>query len=418
MARQSIKINKNLQYYKFCGYGFFKNLKLYEPFLILFFLSNELSFFQIGILYSVRELTRNVLEIPAGIIADSAGRRRTMILSFAFYIISFLIFYSVSNFVFFLVAMLVYALGDAFRTGTHKAMIFDYLTLKGWANQKTYYYGHTRSYSQLGSALSSLVGGFLVFYTGNYRDIFIFTTIPYVLELILISSYPKSLDGMRARFSQERLSSNFRQVYKSFIRSFKDRAILKSIAVLSVHTGYFRSFKDYLQPVLQSLAISLPFLLFLDQQKRTAILIGSVYFVIYLLTSASARRSGSFSSRFKSLNKPLNITLLAGFVFGMLSGLFIHLGFLIIAVIFYILIFMLENLRKPMGIANIAEKSDPRILATTLSVESQVHSIVMAVLAPLIGVLADYAGLGPAIFIISAVLLLVSPAVLLRKQNG
>ena len=87
------KFNKDLQYYKFCIYGFLKNLRFFEPFLILFFLEKGLSFFQIGTLYAIREITINILEIPTGIVADSLGRRRTMIFSFIAYIISFIIFY-------------------------------------------------------------------------------------------------------------------------------------------------------------------------------------------------------------------------------------------------------------------------------------------------------------------------------------
>jgi len=180
MSKQSFI--KDKQYFKFCAYGFLKNLRLFEPFLILFFLEAGLSFLEIGMLYSVREIMRNLLEMPAGILADALGRRRTMINSFAFYIISFLTFYFAHSFVLLMTAMIFYALGDAFRTGTHKAMIFDYLKIKGWQDQKVHYYGHTRSWSQLGSALSALIAGVLVFFTGHYRLIFVFSTIPYVLD--------------------------------------------------------------------------------------------------------------------------------------------------------------------------------------------------------------------------------------------
>jgi len=163
---------KNLQYYKFCFYGFLKNLRFFEPFLILFFLESGLSFLQVGVLYSIREIARYLLEIPAGFIADSIGRRITMVTSFSFYILSFVVFYTGSFFFIFIFAMICYSIGDAFRTGTHKAMIFDYLKINGWEDQKVSYYGHTRSFSQLGSALSALLAGFFIFFTGMYRAIF------------------------------------------------------------------------------------------------------------------------------------------------------------------------------------------------------------------------------------------------------
>ena len=142
--------SKDLQYYKFCAYGFLKNLRFFEPFLILFFLEKDITFFQIGILYTVRELTRNIFEIPAGLAADVLGRRRTMISSFILYIISFLVYSSSRSMLVLSAATIIFGLAEAFRTGTHKAMIFDYLQNKGWPDQKVHYYGHTRSWSQAG----------------------------------------------------------------------------------------------------------------------------------------------------------------------------------------------------------------------------------------------------------------------------
>ena len=47
-----------------------------------------------------------------------------MIQSFMAYIISFLIFYLASGFWLMMLAMTSFAFGEAFRGGTHKAMIF------------------------------------------------------------------------------------------------------------------------------------------------------------------------------------------------------------------------------------------------------------------------------------------------------
>jgi len=158
---QKTTILKDKQYYKFCIYGFLKNLRFFEPFLLLFFYSKGISFLQIGILYAIREIAINVFEIPSGIIADALGRRKTLASSFLVYIIAFIIFYFYSSFFLFAYAMLFYALGEAIRSGINKAMIVDYLNRTNQIKYKVEYYGHTRSASQFGSALSSLAGGIL-----------------------------------------------------------------------------------------------------------------------------------------------------------------------------------------------------------------------------------------------------------------
>lgn len=417
MSGQRRNFKKDRQFYKFCFYGFLKNLRLFEPFLILFFLENKLSFLQIGFLYSLREISRNLLEIPAGILADSLGRKKTMISSFLFYILSFFSFYFSESYGAFILSMVLYSLGDAFRTGTHKAMIFDYLKINGWEDEKVYYYGHTRSYSQLGSAVSALIAGFFVFFTDSFRLIFIFSAIPYILDLILISTYPKELDGEVARFEKGKILSIFKKVLIDFLFSFKELRILKSISNLSMFTGYFQSLKDYLQPVLQALALSLPVLVILEDKQRISVIFGVVYFFIYLLTSYSSRHAGSYSKRFKNLRIPLNSTLITGLLIGGLSGLFYETNIIWVSVIFFIGIYIIENLRKPIGIAFVTETVDNRILATVLSAESQAHTLVAALLAPLIGYLADVYGLGYAILSISGLLILLSPLYLLGKKK-
>jgi hypothetical protein len=295
-------------------------------------------------------------------------------------------------------------------------MIFDYLKINGWTDQKAYYYGHTRSFSQLGSAISSLVGGFMVFYTGSYREIFLYTAIPYILDLMLVASYPRSLDGMRPQTGRPQVIDNFKQVTKGFIDSFIRITTLRVVANLSLHTGFFQAIKDYLQPVLQTLALSLPVMLMFGEKQRTAVIVGIVYFVIYLLTSFSSRKSGVFSSHFSSLQRPLNLTLAIGLVSGVLCGLFYISGLVVGAVITFVFIFMLENLRRPIGVSTVADITNKDYLATILSAESQSHSLLTALLAPAIGYLADTAGLGWSLFLVSGFLLLLSPLIYLRRS--
>lgn len=417
MEKPKRSFTKDKQYFKFCLYGFLKNLEFFEAFQILFLLENGLTFLQIGLLYSIREIMRNLLEIPAGIFSDSLGRRKTLMFSFGFYIISFLIFYFSHLYQAFAVAMIFYSLGDAFRTGTHKAMIFDYLRLKGWVDQKVYYYGHTRSWSQMGSAVSAIIAAILIYYSGGFRVIYLYSTIPYVLDLLLISSYPKELDGEVAIFDKTRIFENFKRVFKDFLFAIKNWKVLKSLINLSSHTGFYAAMKDYLQPVLQSLALSLPILLTYKETQRTSIIVGGVYFIVFILTSFSARRAGRFSSRFSSLVFPLNTTLIIGLSMGVLSGISYLQDWLVLSVMFYVGIYIIENLRKPIGIAYMTENIDHHILATVLSAESQVHALIAALCAPLIGFVADRYGLGFAIAGVSALMVVLSPVYLVRKKK-
>jgi hypothetical protein len=90
---------------------------------------------------------------------------------------------------------------------------------------------------------------------------------------------------------------------------------------------------------------------------------------------------------------------------------------LVLSVIFYVGIYVIENLRKPIGIAYVTENIDTHILATVLSAESQVHALIAAICAPLIGFLADRYGLGYAITGVSGLMIVLSPFYFVKRNK-
>ncbi len=54
-------IKKDSMYYRFCLYGFLKNQRFFDPFIILFFREMGMSFLEIGTLFSIREIATNIL---------------------------------------------------------------------------------------------------------------------------------------------------------------------------------------------------------------------------------------------------------------------------------------------------------------------------------------------------------------------
>lgn len=406
---------KDRQYFKFCSYGFLKNLRFFDPFLFLFFLDKGLGFVEIGFLVSFREILVYIMEIPAGILADVFGRRKIMILAFISYIISFSLFYFAGSYWVFLISFVFYGFGDAFRQGTHKSMIIDYLRLNGWLASKTTYYGHTRSWSQMGSAISSLVAAALVVISGNYQVVFLFSTIPYFLNLLMMATYPKELDGLVGTSSNISLKLKFRQVFSDLRHTCRKPAVLKAVANLSFYTGFYKASKDYLQPLLETIAISMPLFLVLHEKQRSAVLIGVIFFMLHLVTALASRSSGRFARSFSFIGRPLNLTLIAGFVFGLVAGIFYSQGWMIAAAIFFVLIYAVENLRKPAGISYLTDHTDHTVLSSALSFQSLAETLVAAALAPLIGWIADEWDPGIALMCVSALMLITPVFVRIKK---
>ena len=218
---------------RFSLYGFLKNQRYFEPFIILFFLQSGLSFTQIGFLVAFRELFINLMEIPSGAVADLFGRRRSMILSFVSYIISFAIFGVSGVYWQFLIAMFFFTVGEAFRTGTHKAMIFTWLRIEDRIDEKTRVYGYTRSWSKIGSALSTILAVAMVLLTNNYAYVFLFAIIPYIAGIINFLYYPKELEGQPAE------ETGIRDIFVHLWECMRSSLVIKQLRRLMVESMSF-----------------------------------------------------------------------------------------------------------------------------------------------------------------------------------
>jgi len=393
-----LQIKRDSQFYRFAAYGFLKNLRFFDPFLILFFREMGLSFLQIGTLISVREVATNFLELPTGIIADLYGRRLSMVLSMVSYLSSFIVFYFFPSFYVYMIAMIAFAFGEAFRTGTHKAMILEYLRINGMTDMKVHYYGATRAASQLGSAVNALIAAFLVFYSGSYKIVFLASVLPYAANLVNLMLYPKELDG-------ELRSGEKRETIKAFLGIFRSGDALKGVLNSSLYDAFFKVVKEYLQPILKALALGLPIMIAFSAEQRTSVIVGVVYFVIYIATSYASKNAGRLSGKFGNEARALNYTYIFGAVLIIFSGIFQIFALQVLAVLTFFFLFILENFRRPINISYISDNIDHKTMASGLSVESQLKTLLMAIFAPLIGFMADKLGVGSAITIAGAAML-------------
>ncbi len=406
---------KDVQYYKFCLYGFLKNLRFFEPFFILFLRYKGLSFTEIGVLYAAREITTNVFEIPSGLMADAVGRKKSLLFSYILYIISYVIFAFGAGFWIFLIAIIFYGMADAFRSGTNKAMIYHYLEVKGWSDYKVDYYGHTRSCSQLGSALSSLAAAFIVFTTENYTSIYLYTIVPYVLGFVLIASYPSWIDkGIKKKGKQQ----TAREVLGEFWHTIKDWTALRHLTNLSLVEAYFKALKDYIQPLIKQMAFALPIVWLgaLSGKQKITVWIGIVYFVVYLLTSYASRRSSQLLKVKSNLAFWVNGLLVIALLLGMTSGILEHYDRLVWAVVVFMLIFIVHNLRKPISVAYLNKIFRTEIFASGVSTQNQIKTLLTAVISLMIGALADHLSVALAIVVTSFILLIFSLFIWVRRN--
>lgn len=373
--------------FRFCLYGFLKDQQYFEPFWILAFRAKGLSFAAIGAMIGFRELCINLLEIPTGAVADVVGRRVSMVFSFLAYIGSFTIFATVDRLGLLFLGMLLFATGEAFRTGTHKAMIFAWLEHEGRVNEKTKTYGYTRSWSQLGSACSVLLAAGLVFGLRDYRWVFWFSIVPFVVNIVNLLGYPAYLDGPRRRTAD--LGGITRMLLASLRDCIRRRRLRRLLAESMGFEGVYKISKDYLQPILNAAALALQVLLALDDQRRTALLVGAVYFVLYLLSSVASRHSHALAEWSGSDERGAHRLWVLYLAFFLVLAGGLLTGVSSLAVAGFVVLAVLQNFWRPLLIGRVAGESSSEQMATILSVESQAKSLFAAVVAPLAGLAVD-----------------------------
>ena len=404
------EIKSDFQIKKFCAYGFLKNLRFFEPYLLIFLMGKGLDLFEIGILIAIREVIVNVFEIPSGIIADYFGRKKELYLCFTFYVISFICFFFTNSFLVASFAMVFFGLGEAFRSGTHKAMIYTYLDSKGWQSDKTFVYGRTHSFSLVGSTISSIVGILLILNVTSINLIFLFSIIPYVLDFILIVSYPQFLDN-----ADKKSQMNIRDLFKSGIAKLRKNSILKKMLV---EEGMFEAtisfIKDLIQPILELIIVGsgIVILSTLSAEDNLHVVLGFVYAILNLLGSIASRKSYAIKQSRSNLTCLYFIHLMLAISMALLAVISKN-PYLVFGV--YIIIYLLYNIRKPIFVDEIDEHIEKSSRATVHSLSSQLKSLFLIIFAPLLGFIADKFGISSIMLILAAIFIITLPLLKFKK---
>jgi len=390
---------------RFSLYGFLKNQQYYDYFILLAFRQMGLSYFAIGVLIAFREAMINIMEIPSGGVADLCGRRRSMIFSFVAYIISFTIFGFAGMgalerglpqralVLLLMTAMLFFAVGDAFRTGTHKALIFSWLRLQGREDERTKVYGYTRSWSKIGSAVSVVLACAIVFATSNFITVFFFAIIPYALNIINFLGYPAEID---CRIEEEvSIRAVVRHLKETLVASVKQAGLRRLILESMGFEGFFKASKDYLQPVLMAAALPFTAALFSDislsDEQRSVALIGPVFFMLFLASAVASRNAYRLvahpGGEDRTSRLLWGIGLLVFLV--LVPAMFFEVHWAMIAG--FLGLYIMQNLWRPVLISRFDANTDERNGATILSIESQAKCLSTMVIAPVLGLAVDLA---------------------------
>ena len=388
---------------RFCLYSILKNLRFADPFLVLFLLHLEYSYAEIGALLGMQHLLTGVLEVPLGWFADRWGRRRSLAGCFLFYALSFSCFaaFASESLAGLSGALISFGIAEALRSGSHKAIILDYLDGRGEGARATEVIGFTRAFSKGTSAIAALAGGALLYFSRDYALLFALSAVPAFAGVGLMLSYPRDLDGEqhRARADGAKppplldIAAARRLLARPRIRGL----LLQSVCFESQVKLLL---KVYLQPFLkQGLASAgIPVL------GTGALWIGGLEFARDQAGAVSAFFAPRAEARFGGAARSLGRAYIGLGLAAVGVGVCAYWEFLIPGVLLLVGVTVLQNLRRPIFVSAFNEVIDKPQRATSLSLESLARSVLVAATLPVVGQIADAFGLWSAFAAICAVL--------------
>lgn len=348
------------------------------PIIILFFKENGLSLTEIMALQGAYSLTVALFEVPSGYLADLFGRKACIVFSTIFSFVGFLFFCFFSGFYYFLIAQILVGFAGSLISGSDSALIYD--TLLQTNNKDDYAKIEGRNYAigNFSEATAGIFGGFLavssIYLPVYVQTAFIFLSIP--IAFTLVEPEIKNITS-----SKNSLQSIFILVKSTLFESSKLRWLIVYSSAMGVAT---LSMAWFSQPFF--IAIDLPLVLF-----------GIFWALLNFSSGISSYNSHYFSNKFnyKSL-----------IYFSVIMSLsFFLLGFSIISygLFFIFIIYFLRGIVTPILRNEINKITSSNIRATVLSVRSFIIRVSFAILAPVLGFIAEHNSLSITFYFLAVV---------------
>ena len=455
LARGRALFRGNTLVYRFCAYGFLKNLKFFEPFLVTVLVKWGLSLTLVGALISIEKVTCYAFELPSGYVADRSGPRKTLCMCFLLYILSFLCYYfGQVHFAMLVLASFFYGVAEAARSGAHKSMVFLWLEKHDLLSLKAYLNGRTRSFSLLGSAVAAVGGIFFTLYLDADRTIFLCSIPAYVLDLALVWSYPSYMDTQgvvsekkgkkkKKKKGSQGLCADLRALWQATKNPSSRRAVFATASMGIMH----RIFKDFVQPLVmqnsetllgtfapgQSVAPTVS-AQNVDNASSTspvsgsaahaqsaasdsavseAIILGVFYCIFYLISSPASRNAWRLplvlcKRRDHPGKRTMDAIMDAYTLALIITGVALSLAVPAIGPFMYTINYVLYNFHKPLSADAISDVAGKRLRATVLSADAALQTLSVAILAPVAGYIADNVSLAATFLIFAGVSVVVN----------
>ena len=352
-----------------------------------------LSLTQILLLQSIFSVATLALDYPAGYISDRLGYRCALNIASALGMAGWGIYIYADSFASVLLAEITLGMSLSFISGSDSALLYE--TLRAQVEERSYarHQGRMHGFAQVGEAAGAVLAG--VIYAFEPRLPFVLQVAVWGAGLLVtrqLVETPRAHAPTRSHLAEALATARY---------AFRENRHLRYTILLNMVLGIASFYPVWLiQPYMQHARVPVAWF-------------GPVWAGANLTVALCALASHRLHNR---LGDRGMILLFLGLVavgylgLGLAGGIW---GFL-----FYYLLTCMRGLRGPMMLAHTQKESSSANRAATLSLQSVAFRLLFVVTGPLVGKLADQAGVGRSFYLLFYCFLITLPllAVLFLKN--
>jgi MFS family permease len=367
---------------KFFIYRILYNFMLFLPVWVIF-MQNKfgLTLTEVTLNDSAFWITMALAEVPTGAVADTWGRKQSQVIGMVIASVSILMFALAPVYPLVLLANSCWAIGITFISGAEIALLYDTLRELGREDDYPMYRGRLQAVVLVSIALSSVLGGFI----GEFSLVSTFTITAGIMVLatgflLLLKEPPQEPDPETGH------NMTYRNILSVTFRTIREHPVLRYAllfsAVIPLLGGTIQV--TFMQPYAIAIGLPVAALGVIALGLRASQFLGS------LNASRVIKRFGEWGwLQFGAFMIVAGVIALGVFNSTLGIVLFGLTGFA-------------GAVTGPLMESIILRQAPGSVRATILSVDSLLNRVLLAVVSPVIGLVADHYGL-PSAFIYAGI---------------
>jgi MFS family permease len=340
--------------------------RFFIPVIALFYIASQVPLEQFTIIMSIFAGVILLFEVPSGVLADLLGKKNTLLLSRAFYIVELYLLAFHNGFWIFLIAKIISGLGVSLSSGTDESLLYD--TLKRLRQTKRFkkIIGIKITITTISMAVVFIIGGYLF---SMHPKLPAKASIPFVAIGFFLTFFLK----------EPYKSSKKANLVNAYIH-------LKEGLIYFWNHSYVKYLVFYSFPIFAAISISLTISSAYFQKILIPIsLIGVVAFAVSLITALASKKADYIEERLgqkKSL-RSIQIALVVG-VF-LISLMINYIG-----VVFYLIIGAVQGFYDVIISQYTNEHIETSHRATMLSIKNLFGNLGIFILFPVVGYITKF----------------------------